>query len=333
MNDRGGNKSVSWPVFVFVLLLVALLVPVIVLASDRSSDTVSSLVTTAPPTAMLSLTRSGLPSSLSSGSPSSAPSASPSLLPTTVAPTEDPPNSPSVNPTESPTKETVQTRFYAIGDVPYKESEKGELEEHILTLPDDAEFLIHVGDIRHGDEENKCTLEEYKEVRDILFAIPRSSVYHSWWQVFRFCFRDAVVPVQSYNTDVPCSTSFVTDNEWNDCPNQDEGMAFWFDVFDEFDKNWDHSFEVVRHPLERENFYFVHKKTLFIGLNMVGGSIFDSTAFSIQMEEEFNWVKEVVEELVVGKSDASSVDFSGTRIRDVSMITSLYPSKSTLRTV
>eukprot|EP00980_Cylindrotheca_fusiformis_P007623 scaffold1599_cov115-Cylindrotheca_fusiformis.AAC.8 len=88
-------------------------------------------------------------------------------------------------------------------------------------------------------------------------------------------------------------------------------MAFWFDVFDEFDKNWDHNFEVVRHPLERENFYFVHKKTLFFGLNMVGGSIFDTDAFSIQMEEEFNWVKEVVEELVVGKSDASSVVFFG----------------------
>eukprot|EP00980_Cylindrotheca_fusiformis_P007622 scaffold1599_cov115-Cylindrotheca_fusiformis.AAC.7 len=167
-----GKRCLPWAVFVFVLLLVALLVPVIVLASDRSSDTVSSLVATAPPSAVLSLTPSGLPSSLPSASQSSGPSTSPSFLPTTVAPTEGPSNSPSINPTDSPTKATMQTRFYAIGDVPYKESEKGELEEHILALPDDAEFLIHVGDIRHGDDEIKCTLKEYKEVRDILLQSP-----------------------------------------------------------------------------------------------------------------------------------------------------------------
>jgi hypothetical protein len=77
------------------------------------------------------------------------------------------------NVTVPPSVQPVETIFYAIGDVPYRDSEKVELEEHVLALPDDAEFLIHVGDIRSGEDEQKnCTIEEYIEVRDILLQSP-----------------------------------------------------------------------------------------------------------------------------------------------------------------
>jgi hypothetical protein len=88
-------------------------------------------------------------------------------------------------------------------------------------------------------------------------------------------------------------------------------MAFWLEVFHEFDKNWDHSFQVQRNPLQPENFNFVHKKTLYIGLNLVGGSIFDKEAFSIQLDEEFDWAKALIEENVVTHSDASSIVIFG----------------------
>lgn len=88
-------------------------------------------------------------------------------------------------------------------------------------------------------------------------------------------------------------------------------MQFWRDTFREFDKHWDHKFNVKRHPIQEEVFSFVHKKTIFVGLNMVGGSIFDKETFSIQLEDEFQWVKEMIEEYIVKLRTASSVVIFG----------------------
>ena len=42
-------------------------------------------------------------------------------------------------------------------------------------------------------------------------------------------------------------------------------------VFGKFEEQWDHSFEVTRHEERPENFSFLSKRTLFFGLNIVGG--------------------------------------------------------------
>jgi hypothetical protein len=62
----------------------------------------------------------------------------------------------------------VGTRFYAIGDVPYSDQQATELRQQIDELQDDAEFLIHVGDIRSAKDGRPCILEEYLEVAGIL---------------------------------------------------------------------------------------------------------------------------------------------------------------------
>lgn len=68
-----------------------------------------------------------------------------------------------------PTAYEDETIFYAIGDVPYLDSEKIQLRDRMMNLPDNGEFLIHVGDIRSGKNKTApCKLEEYQEVRDIL---------------------------------------------------------------------------------------------------------------------------------------------------------------------
>lgn len=103
---------------------------------------------------------------------STTPSASPSAYDST-SPSAFLSLSPSAQPSAAPTIKAVETTFYAIGDVPYRDSEMAELEEHVLALPDDAEFLIHVGDIRSGeDEDRKCRIKDYEEVRDILLQSP-----------------------------------------------------------------------------------------------------------------------------------------------------------------
>lgn len=59
-----------------------------------------------------------------------------------------------------------------IGDLPYSNTEKQRLIEHVETLPEDAEFLVHVGDIRAAVNNTNCTLSEFDVVGDILKQSP-----------------------------------------------------------------------------------------------------------------------------------------------------------------
>ena len=63
------------------------------------------------------------------------------------------------------------TTFYAIGDVPYTSSEATIFTQQMNDLKNDADFLIHVGDIRH-DNNKACQAEEYASVAAILSLSP-----------------------------------------------------------------------------------------------------------------------------------------------------------------
>ena len=60
------------------------------------------------------------------------------------------------------------------------------------------------------------------------------------------------------------------------------------------ENNWNHSFPVVRNLHYPENFYFVHKRTLLVGLNIVGGKVHDATEWNIRLTTAAIWLKEVV---------------------------------------
>lgn len=60
------------------------------------------------------------------------------------------------------------TIFYAIADVPYTSAESLALPSQVLSLPDNAEFLIHLGDIRSAVKENDCVLSDYRNIASIL---------------------------------------------------------------------------------------------------------------------------------------------------------------------
>lgn len=107
--------------------------------------------------------------------PTAGPSESPTLGPSTRSPigrssaptVERDGRAPSSVPTDYPLAD-LDTRFYAIGDVPYSIFEAAELKTQIFELEKDAEFVIHVGDIRTAKTKNNCTIEEYRAVADIL---------------------------------------------------------------------------------------------------------------------------------------------------------------------
>ena len=92
-------------------------------------------------------------------SPMSPPSTSPTLLPTTLPPTRFPTT---LRPTSAPTRTSIT--FYVLGDIPYDYDEELILSEQI---PDDAEFVFHVGDIMRP-KRTYCMDSAYARVKEIL---------------------------------------------------------------------------------------------------------------------------------------------------------------------
>ena len=160
---------------------------------------------------------------------------------------------------------TGTTIFYAIGDVPYTNSQANTLRDQMQDLPGDAEFLVHVGDLRSAAGKPRCERSDYEDVSDIL--------------------RLSHAPV----------FMLIGDNDWTDCPNQDEGLALFEEYFVGFEgRYWSHDFDIQRQSGYPNNFAFVHKGTLYVGLNLVGGSVHDSSEWQRRLWDEVEWLKDLV---------------------------------------
>ena len=151
--------------------------------------------------------------------------------------------------------------FYAMGDVPYKPEEDKLLPQQISDLPKDAEFVIHVGDIKGGGP--PCVEAVYQKVSGML--------------------RRSTAPV------------FIIpgDNEWNDCsnPGPDQAWIYWNQYFRRFDAHWNHSFPVFRQIEHEENFSFMKNGVLFVGLNIVGGLVHDPAEWRQRHSDGLHWIR------------------------------------------
>lgn len=157
----------------------------------------------------------------------------------------------------------VQVTFYAMGDVPYAPGEDVLLPKQIENLPGDAEFVIHVGDIKRGLP--LCTESVYTKVAGML------------------------------GKSAPPVFIIPGDNEWNDCVNPDQAWEYWDRHFMKFDERWQHRLSVSRQKIREENFAFVKSGVLFIGLNIVGGRVHDEQEWKLRHAGDLDWVKSNVQ--------------------------------------
>jgi VCBS repeat-containing protein len=141
--------------------------------------------------------------------------------------------------------------FSVTGDIPYSSSEvpqfQQQIDQHDLYSP--SEFLVHVGDIKSGS--GTCSESYYITTENIL----KSSI-------------------------VPC---FIVpgDNETTDCSNPTQAWSYWTKHLLGIEDNWACTPPVERQSSRPENFAFVSKGMLFIGINLVGGS----NASSVQNDD------------------------------------------------
>jgi uncharacterized repeat protein (TIGR02543 family) len=156
--------------------------------------------------------------------------------------------------------------FSVIGDVPYAESELTKLQQHVANhnLYSPSEFLAHVGDI-FGESE-ACFEARYAAVAGILTGL--------------------AVPVYL----VP------GDNEWNDCASPAQGWAWWtahlMRIEEEFCGTPDTQYQAVR----PENFAFVSKGVLFMGINLVGGSSISKAETKLRLQQDADWVDQQLQQ-------------------------------------
>jgi hypothetical protein len=176
--------------------------------------------------------------------------------------------SPSMTPTTAASSSTGQphvTTFYAHGDIPYARNQTVVFEQQMRDVPADAEFVIHMGDLRKAHPDLTCVKEEYDEVAQIM--------------------RLSHAPV----------FIVIGDNDWTDCPNQAEGLQLWEDEFVGFESRyWNHTFDIQRQSGYPGNFAFTHKGTLFIGLNIVGGNVYDEVEWQNRLTDESDWTIELI---------------------------------------
>jgi hypothetical protein len=155
--------------------------------------------------------------------------------------------------------EKVQVVFYAMGDMPYGEKDDMLLPKQIAELPNDAEFLIHLGDIKTGA--TPCDESVYMKVAGML-AKSKPPVF--------------IIP---------------GDNEWNDCMHPDKAWLSWKRHFMRFDRRWKHGFRTFRQLEREENFSFVRGNVLFIGINIVGGRIHDADEWKKRHAQDLEWTR------------------------------------------
>lgn len=86
----------------------------------------------------------------------------------------------------------------------------------------------------------------------------------------------------------------LEDNEWNDCGRFARAKGYWNTTFGRFEQQWTLPFEVTRPAGREECFTFLHKKTLFIGLNLVGGSVQNRNEWQSRLSWQVAWTKSLI---------------------------------------
>jgi hypothetical protein len=149
--------------------------------------------------------------------------------------------------------------FSVTGDIPYSSSEEGEMQQQIAehNLYSPSEFFVHIGDIKSGS--GSCSESVYRNVRDYLLEL-----------------------------EVP---TFITpgDNEWIDCSNPSQAWNFWVQYFMNFEQNFCPVPGFQKQSIRPENFAWVQKGVLLIGISMPAGSE-GSSAKRQRLQDDADWV-------------------------------------------
>jgi uncharacterized repeat protein (TIGR02543 family) len=153
--------------------------------------------------------------------------------------------------------------FSVMADIPYDSNEVLVLQQHVAehNKYSPSEFMAHLGDFR-GSATSNCVESDYSVVANILKGLT-----------------------------VPC---FIVpgDNEYNDCSNPPQAWTYWAQYFMGFENNFCGAPATEHQSIRPENFAFVRNGVLFIGINLVGGTVHDWNEWNTRMQQDADWVNQ-----------------------------------------
>ena len=158
--------------------------------------------------------------------------------------------------------DVAETTFMVIADTPYNDAEVPLVTDLLSDVPEEVEFVIHLGDIKNGSE---VTI-----TADYLSGIS-SMLQNSSAPVF----------------------IILGDNEYNDSADPEEAFTLWSDEFGYYDQNWTHSLGETYQAVRPENFSFVIEDTLFVGINLVGGQMHDANEWATRSADDLLWIEDM----------------------------------------
>ncbi len=143
----------------------------------------------------------------------------------------------------------------------------------ITDLPEDTQFVIHLGDIKSGSSTD-VSIEYFAEVSSLL--------------------QTSAAPV----------FIILGDNEFNDMPDPTEAFSNWSANFLQFDQNWTHDIGVIYQDVRPENFSFVIDDTMFVGINLVGSSVHDANEWASRSADDLVWIEDMFSQFGTTASNA-----------------------------
>lgn len=160
-----------------------------------------------------------------------------------------------------------EVKFFVTSDIPFNKADETKLSRELDSLhPRDGDFLVHLGDITLASS-SLCTFSAYDDAAALLKQSP--------------------IPV----------LILPGDNDWNDCPMPEPAFEYWEEKFGRFENNFSieqlPNFPSVNRQMGRdENFAFLHKGVLFIGVHVVDGTVQSEREWSIRDTENLQWVEQ-----------------------------------------
>jgi hypothetical protein len=198
--------------------------------------------------------------------PSHVPTLSKTLVPSSY-PSIVQSDYPTLTPTEVPSVSALSASFFTLSNNRRTE----DMVSKLSSLPlEHGEWLIHLGNWNNQNPE-RCTRRAYNNTANLY-------------------------------TNSPVPVFFVPGKlEWNHCPDYELSTAMWKEHFVGYEeKHWDMSwskrgYTVTRQPRREENFAFDYKNSVYIGLNMVSGKVWDEKDWGDRLRANLEWVTQNVE--------------------------------------
>lgn len=127
-----------------------------------------------------------------------------------------------------------------------------------------ADFIIHLGDIFSGKLARETVVDE-----------------------------KAYAKVRGYLTNGNTIPTYIIpgDNEWNDMPDPDTAWKWWASQFLRLEEDFKPAWATAYQDVRPENFAFVRKGVLLVGINLVGGLVHDPAEWQRRFAENNLWIE------------------------------------------